>query len=421
MRHKLILLAILAVFAGAQSVFARSDVSVRHNDSIRHDASVRLLRSGLPAAVAEPGETAATAEPAGSGVGDDGPMRPKFLWGVQFDTRFDNHENDELRYLAPAVNSMTLFSIRLAPTVGIGWGDRHSLYTGVSTILDISQRMAARPVEPLVYYNYHDDRFDLFAGKFERRHLIGGYSRAIFAGIATFYDNVVDGFALQYHPAQGKLELVLDWDGIKTATSRERFRVLSAGEFTPVKSRAMRWFAIGYSFDLYHLASSLGGGEGVVDHFAVNPWIGADFHRLGGPFDILSLQVGWFQTADRDRMGADSWLTPGGVTVDATIEKWRVGIKNRLYYGQPLMPLRAILGVPTASMIYRGDPFYSAIAVTKVYNYTYVYWKPRIGHGVALEVSVGLHTDGKKVGIQQTAAVGVTFDHKFFTKNSRKK
>jgi hypothetical protein len=295
---------------------------------------------------------------------------------------------------------------------------------GGSFRIDISQNRPDRPLEPLIYYNYHSDRFDVFAGKFERRNLIGAYSRGIFAGVATFYDNVVDGFALQYHETQGKVELVLDWDGIKTARNRESFRILSAGEFNPVKSRAMRWFAMGYSFDLYHLASREGAGDGVVDHFAVNPWIGARFEQLAPWFEKLSLEVGWFQTFDRDRAGDRRWLLPGGATVDFAVQKWRVGIRNRLYVGDPLMPLRGVAGTaPFASKIYKGDPFYSAIAATRVYNYTYIYWTPRIGPGVNFEVSAGLHTDGKNVGFQQTLGVSVMLDSQFisFAKRGRKK
>ncbi len=347
--------------------------------------------------------------------------RPRLKWGLKFDTKFDNHENDELKYLQPAVNSMTLFSTRLVPTVGLGWGS-HSLMVGGSFTLDISERRTLHPAEGLVWYNYHSDEFDLYAGKFERRNLIGSYSRAIFAGIATFYDNVVDGIALQYHPVQGKLELVLDWDGIKTATNRESFRILSAGMFNPVETHAVRWLTMGYSLDVYHLANSTGGDFGVVDHLAVNPWIGASFEKLGLPLELLTLQVGWFQTLDRDRAGTDpvlgsEWLMPGGVTIEAAIQKWRVGIRNRLYLGDPLMPLRRAEGVSQyASKIYRGDPFYSAIADTRVYNYTYIYWLPRLGEYVNLEVSAGLHTDGKKVGFQQTLGVSVALDEGLFRK-----
>jgi hypothetical protein len=128
------------------------------------------------------------------------------------------------------------------------------------------------------------------------------------------------------------------------------------------------------------------------------------------------VQLGWFQTFDRDRFGANKWLTPGGAMIDFTIQKWRVGIKNRLYLGDPQMPLRAVLGIPTASLIYRGDPFYSAISATRVYNYTYIYWLPKIGRGVNLEISAGLHSDGKKVGFQQTLGIGITLDRDFFAK-----
>lgn len=339
---------------------------------------------------------------------------PKLKWGLKFDTKFDNHENDELCYLAPAVNSMTLFSVRGVPTIGLGWGN-HSLMAGGSFTIDLSEKRTIHPTEPIIFYNYSSDKFGLYAGKFERRHLIGSYSRAIFAGIATFYDNVVDGFAFQYHPRQGKLELVLDWDGIKTATERESFRILSAGEFNPVDTHSVRWFSMGYSLDLYHLANSLNGSEGVVDHFAVNPWIGASFHKLGLPLDLLTLQVGWFQTFDRDRAGADKWLTPGGATIEVAVQKWSVGIRNRLYWGDALMPLRNVAGdTPKyASKIYKGDPFYSAIADTRIYNYTYIYWLPKLWGGVNLEVSAGLHTDGRKVGFQQTLGVSVALEDFF--------
>jgi hypothetical protein len=385
----------------------------------------------IPAIAEQPAAPEPTSAPEPAPAPDERPDA-KFLWGLRFDTKFDNHENDQLKYLEPAVNSMTFFSIRLAPVVGVGWGgnDRHNghhrVMAGGSFTLDISEHRTLHPVEPLVYYNYHSDKFGLWAGKFERRHLIGSYSRAIFAGVATFYDNVVDGFALQYHPTQGYLELVLDWDGIKTATNRESFRILSSGMFNPVKTHAMRWFTMGYSFDLYHLANTIGGEHGVVDHFAVNPWIGAAFEKLDLPLELLTLQVGWFQTLDRDRAGTDPavgsrWLLPGGATVEFAIQKWRLGVRNRLYVGDPLMPLRRVEGVaPFASKIYKGDPFYSAIAATRMYNYTYIYWLPRLGHGVTLEVSVGLHTDGKNVGFQQTAGVCVNLDRDTFRKVPRK-
>jgi hypothetical protein len=51
-----------------------------------------------------------------------------------------------------------------------------------------------------------------------------------------------------------------------------------------------------------------------------------------------------------------------------------------------------------------------------MYNYTYIYWLPRIGHGVTLELSAGLHTDGKQVGFQQTVGVSVMLDRDTFRK-----
>ncbi len=331
-----------------------------------------------------------------------------FEWSLRLDTKFDNREYDAVKYLG-TMPSVTFFSVRLAPVVGIGFGEGHRVMAGASYTLDMGEKVSNRDPEPLLYYNYASSRYGLWAGKFERRHLIGAYSRAIYAGSYSFYDNVIDGFAMQFTPRRGKLELVLDWDGHGSGDVRESFRILSAGEYTPFDGGPMRWLTASYSFDMYHLASRTGMGDGVVDHILVDASAGAALERFLTWFDRLTLKAGWTNAFDRDRSGEGRWLTPGGITAEVVVQKKRVGVRNMFYTGDLLMPLWHTY----RSRIYKGDPFFVA---SKVNNYTMLYWYPQLYRGVTLRLELGMHTDGRHVGLQQVAWVGVTLDSDFFQK-----
>ncbi len=331
-----------------------------------------------------------------------------FEWGLRLDTKFDNREYDAVKYLG-TVPSVTFFSVRLAPVAGIGFGEHHSIMAGFSYTIDMGVNAADHDPQPLIYYNYRSPIYGLMAGKFERRHLVGAYSRAIYAGSYSFYDNIIDGFALQYTPRRGKLELALDWDGMGSPTTRESFRILSAGEWNPIVEGPMRWLTAGYSFDMYHLASRTGMGDGVVDHLLVDASIGAALERVLPWFDRLTLKAGWTNAFDRDRKGENRWLTPGGATFDVTVQKKKIGIRNMFYSGELLMPLWHAYG----SRVYKGDPFFVA---SKVNNYTMLYWHPELTRGVTLRLELGMHSDGRHVGLQQVAWVGVTLDNDFFRK-----
>jgi hypothetical protein len=358
-----------------------------------------------------------------------------FEWELRLDTKFDNHERSKLAL--PTAVSGTFFSARLAPVVGIGWetqntnGTRgkHSVMAGGSVTLDFSSRPSySRHLEPQLYYNFHSPRWGLYAGMFERRHLIGIYSRATYSGIASFYDNIVQGLAMQYHTPGGHAEVVLDWDGAQSSTRRESFRVLLAGDWNRSQLTHFRWLELGASVDWYHLASRAGGLDGVFEHILTDVWLGARLEQVWPWFQRLSLGAGWLQSMDRDRAsGLDSWLSPGGLTIDAAVQKWRVGIRNRYYHGLvgpgggTQMPLWSTIAGNSAladngvgpNRIYKGDPMYAS---ARRYNYTSIYWRPTIGNGVEVNLELGLHSDLRRIGFQQVVWVGVTLDNDFFRK-----
>jgi hypothetical protein len=338
----------------------------------------------------------------------------QFKWGLRFDTKFDNREYDAVK-LSGVISSKTYFSTRIAPVVGIDIDKYHSVMGGGSFIFDMGAPLDKRDPELLLYYNFHTPILSAYAGKFERSRLVGNYSRAIYAGSQLFYDNVIEGFAVQLTPLASKFEVVLDWDGMQSRDVRESFRVLSSGEWNPVEIYPLMWLTVGYSFDGYHLASSAEALEGVVDHILANPYVGAAFERLGNVwFQKLQLSVGWVGSYDRERRGDNLWKSTNGISVDFLMQKWNVGICNRLYVGDKLYSFWGDYG----NIVYKGDPFY---AVSGVYNYTQLYWRPRLGEGVSLDLQAAFHFDGSHFGFQQVVRVGVSLDNGMFGRKQKKR
>ncbi|MDR0955056.1 MAG: hypothetical protein LBM20_06735 [Rikenellaceae bacterium] len=334
-------------------------------------------------------------------------------WGLRFDTRFDNQEYSAVTQEG-VISSKTDFSVRLAPVVGIAIDRLHSIMGGASFTFDMGAPHDKRDPEVLLYYNYRTPKFSAYAGKFERRRLVGGYSRAIYAESHTFYDHVIEGFAFQYTPDASKFELVLDWDGMQSPQKRESFRIISAGEWNPTKIASTKWFTAGYSFDMYHLASSAEQSEGVVDHILMNPYVGAVFNRLSNVwFQRLELSVGWLGSFDRERRVENVWEAANGLTVDFTLQKWNVGIHNHLYLGDKQFAYWDKYG----SRVYRGDPFYS---ISGTYNYTRIYWRPRLSEGVSFDLSLEFPYDGSNMGFQQIAWIGVSIDSGVFDRKRKK-
>lgn len=333
----------------------------------------------------------------------------KFRWDLKFDTRFDNREFKHMTYLG-TVPSVTYFSARVVPVVGIGFGEHHRVMAGASYTADMGDRSSGKKLEPLLYWEFRQKRYGAVAGLFERRLLRGTYSRAIYAGSNAFYDNVLEGMATRFTPRNATFELVLDWDGEATETDRESFRVLSAGEYTP------GWLKLGYSLEYYHLATRKGAkSDGVVDHVLVDVGVGARLEKVLPWFERLEIRTGWLNALDRDR-DHGGWMTPGGVHIETTVQKWRVGVRNQFYSGKVLMPLWKTLnerhGIKP-NRIYKGLPIFAS---APRHNYTSVYWNPRLTDGVTLRLEAAIVTDGHKLAFTQLASLGVTLNDLFFKK-----
>ena len=52
----------------------------------------------------------------------------------------------------------------------------------------------------------------------------------------------------------------------------------------------------------------------------------------------LSLRAGWINGFQNDRKYVGDYVTPGGVQIEAHVQKWNFGIHNTFYAGDNLMP-----------------------------------------------------------------------------------
>ena len=121
--------------------------------------------------------------------------------------------------------SVTNFTARLTPQIGLGWGRGNALMVGVDFLNDMGRNTyVAR--EMIVYYKYQDDRFGVYFGRFPRRNLIGTYSNAFFSDYISYYDSNLDGLMGQYTGSHGYVELVLDWNSMLVGNQREKFSIL---------------------------------------------------------------------------------------------------------------------------------------------------------------------------------------------------
>ena len=93
-------------------------------------------------------------------------------------------------------------------------------------------------------------------------------------------------------------------------------------------------------------------------------------------------------------------MTPGGVQIEAHVQKWNFGIHNTFYAGDNLMPyyVAPFDNLDYGPGLYWGEPFYRT---DNIYDRLEIYWQPVRTSLMNLRVSSVHHYDGHKWGWQQ--------------------
>lgn len=206
----------------------------------------------------------------------DGRRKVAFRYEADFEMYFDNREyNTNSPYL-----SKTIFGASVAPRIGFSVNRKHSVMAGAEIQKQFGGKFSNILDGISLYYNYDDGHHRLYAGVFPREKMAGEYSEAFFSDSLNFFRQVIQGLLYNY---EGKtktgwninVEAGIDWMGQYSDTERERFMILSAGEFST------KIFTIGYNAYVYHFASSEA-VHGVIDNILVYPYIKADFGQMLG-------------------------------------------------------------------------------------------------------------------------------------------
>ncbi len=332
--------------------------------------------------------------------------------GADFATRFDNREyaNNDFN------ESQTLFSARFTPRIGVEWMEKNRLIFGVDLLQNFGQHNGAREpflsdVKPLIYYQFNSKNVQANAGIFDRKELLGDYSRAFFSDSTAFYHNRLSGFLGHYKSTEREntyVEMAIDWEGMYSEQSREMFRIISAGRYT-----LERGFYFGYAFSMFHFAGSKL-NENVTDNLLVNPYAGWGFNAF---FDF-DIKAGFLFAPQRGRSVDHNWKKPCGAQIDFVLTKWGVKLENNLYLGENLQPLAQHRGgedIPITygqDGLYAGEPFYAT--TEHIYNRTWVGYDRRFFKGtLAVEAGMVFHYDGTGMGTQQVVKLSVDIQKLF--------
>lgn len=317
---------------------------------------------------------------------------------AQFETRFDNREYSANDF----GEAMTLFGMSFSPEVGLQWAEKNRLMVGANLNHEFGDQKALSEAALMVYYQFRSPSVQLNAGIFPRSKMIGEYSEAIFDDKTTFYHDPLQGLLFNYRSqaSQSYAELLVDWEGLRTETQREKFRILADGRWDDGR------FWAGGSLMMLHYAKTLNeaADEGVVDNLLLNPYVGV---RFGGQFQV-SFRLGYLQAMQRDRKSDTGWLTPKGGELYASISRWGLTLDNRLYVGENLQPLYGIYG----QELFEGSTFYGVTG--HIYNRTAVsYSRSFFNDTLQVDAALVAHYDGTGVGFQQVLKIGVGLERLF--------
>ena len=326
----------------------------------------------------------------------------KILVGADFDTYFDNRE-----YSGSEIGeSGTLFSSRLTPKVGVEWNEKNRLVFGMDMWSHFGDdtRVFAK-ARPQIYYRFDSGKVRTYAGIFSREEMIGDYSEAFISDSVRFYENRVQGFMGQYRGDRGFVELSLDWCGMYSQASREKFRVLSGGRY--YFDNYHRRFYGGYALQVFHYAGSETIENCVVDNIIVNPYVGARFNAY---FDF-DVRLHYIQTLQRDRANEESFSSPGGGMLQIRMEKWGVYIDEQLYVGDNMQPYYSSFRSEAFPYGYGGDLYANERFFGTddgVYNNTKIgYNRSFFDDTLRVNAFVAMQYDGQMWGTKQVVQLSV--------------
>lgn len=336
----------------------------------------------------------------------------KLLYNVDFLFFFDNREYDR----SPYQRSQTLFGARLSPEIGVGIMDsvagNHRLMAGCSYIQPIGANYKDAKVLPTIYYQFNKRGFGVHLGLLPFTKMIEEMPDYLMYDSITYFHPNIQGALFNYQNRRGFVEIMADWRGMWSATTREAFRVTLNGRYN------YKWFFVGGRAMMNHLAcyapETAAPSVGVCDDLLGSVYFGFDLGKRTGvtPLDSFTIRANYIIAYENDREAAKRSIPQGGLFEIFLRWKW-IGFRNVTYYGQPQMPLYP----DYHSHLNQGDPFYQA----KFYNRSDIFFYIYNNSFVNILASANFHVADGTFTTQQQIVAQFSLDGVWgFRHNSKK-
>jgi len=318
-----------------------------------------------------------------------------FEWSIGALGFVDNRE-----YQSAYQNDQSMLGIRLAPEIGVGFGEYHHLRTGVNVLKEFGRDMNKNDVVYTAYYHYNKKPFSFYFGSFPRQFAVGDFPAVFFQDSLTYFQPNLEGFVWRYEKQKGYASLFLNWDSRQSVLQREIFTAGSAG----ILRKNIFYGKYQYSYRHYALRSISDEEERIHDNGLLHAAVGVNLTEKTN-FDTLYINAGYLVGHERRRT-VGRWKAPQGLFVEAQAEWQGIGIKNTLYAGEGLM---IYYKTPyNEGNLYSGDPYYQA----KFYNRTDLYIKLITSTWANACFDWSFHYDGYRISSQQQFILTVNIDNK---------
>ena len=314
----------------------------------------------------------------------------RFFTGSGINYVFDNHEF--ARSHNAYIPSETIHFVRVTHLFGWTFEQSDNLTYNMVLGVDLVKQMGTKVgalrdiVEDIPVFfesNYSDGTttFNAALGSYPRKMVKGSYSELLMSEETVETDFNLDGAYLGFSKGRFMTELALDWMGKYGNTRKERFQILSYGNWDIIPA-----LSVGWAGSFYHYAGSVQ-APGVVDNHHLQAFVKYDFASESENSE-LSLKLSALGSYQKDRL-LDDLRLPFGGELEAKAAWKSFGVRNVTAYTKDMLPFydsTDSAGNLYGDLLYRGSKFYKGF-----YDLTELYWAPRITRKLDIKLSLRYH------------------------------
>lgn len=262
-------------------------------------------------------------------------------WKAGFYGFFDNRE-----YFNSYAQPQSILGARTFAEGGFIIDKQNEFGIGIDYMYEFGADPSGDNINPIIYYNYHNDYAELYMGAFARHSLVS-MPLVLQNDTFNYYKPNIEGIYIGFHNSWGKQDVWLDWTSRQTMTDRETFLIGATGIAHMSKVAFFK-----YDFLMYHYAGTAAENNTEVrDNGGGVAMLGANLSSLT-PLDSLCISTGYTGSYDRMRGVYELQYQHGSVS-ELFAQYKMFGLRSMLYFGD-------------GQTMMVGDPMYSA----PIYNRT---------------------------------------------------